>query len=399
MHIGFDISQTGAGKAGCGYYAHAMAQSLLRLAPQHRFSLYPSFGDFYFDAAMPAENPYPGANVRYGPRHRTLGEARAFWNRPGLDEALGTPDVVQANNFWCPTGLASARLVFTLHDLGFVTEPSWTTRENYDACLAGVTRAAREADWIAAISEASRRHYLQLFPQFPEERIAVVHPCSRFIDAAAQGTRPAAVANVPEAGFWLSVGTIEPRKNQRGIAEAYARYLQLGGAPMPLVFAGGRGWLMDHFEAHLRELGLREHVILAGYVSDDELVWLYRHCHAHVYFSWFEGFGLPVLEGMQFGAPTLASDTTSIPEVAGDAAILLKPDDVQGLAAAMLRLAATPAERERLSSAARRQAARFRWEASAQALLALYERAIAAPKRSRGLRKYLRAWQRLVGSG
>jgi glycosyltransferase involved in cell wall biosynthesis len=180
----------------------------------------------------------------------------------------------------------------------------------------------------------------------------------------------------------LNVGTIEPRKNQRRLVEAYARYVALGGVPMPLVLAGGNGWLMEDFQKHLSELGVDAQVVLTGYVSDDELIWLYQNCFANVYPSLFEGFGLPVLEGMQFGAPTLTSNSSSIPEVAGDAAILLVPEDAEGWANAMLRLAVNQSERYALQEAAQKQAARFSWQDSARKLLQLYEEAVASPKRA-----------------
>jgi glycosyltransferase involved in cell wall biosynthesis len=249
-------------------------------------------------------------------------------------------------------------------------------------CFDGVFRSAIAADWVVAISVASRANYLDMFPHFPADRIRVIYPCSRFADSSAQGKRPKVLDGMPAGEFWLSVGTIEPRKNQRRLVESYARYLALGGAPMPLVLAGGKGWLMDDFKKHLVELGVEAHVMMIGYVSDDELIWLYRNCYANLYPSMFEGFGLPVLEGMQFGAATLASNTTSIPEVAGDAAILIAPEDTEGCAQAMLRLAGNRMERDRLRDAAKKQAARFSWEESANQLLKLYEVAIASPKRS-----------------
>jgi glycosyltransferase involved in cell wall biosynthesis len=150
---------------------------------------------------------------------------------------------------------------------------------------------------------------------------------------------------------------------------------------MPLVLAGGKGWLMDDFQSHLVELGIQQHVVLTGYVSDAELIWLYRHCYANLYPSLFEGFGLPVLEGMQFGAATVASDNTSLPEVAGNAAILLEATDIDAWAGTLVRLGADERERGRLQAAALAQAATFEWKTSAAALLRLYEDALAAPKR------------------
>lgn len=381
MHIGFDISQTGSGKAGCGYFAHALIKAMLELAPEHRFALYPSFGDFYFDALMPIQNPYAGRDVHYGPRHLTRETARQFWTAAEVEAELGGPDVVHANNFWCPTQLATSRLIYTFYDMGFAVEPDWTTDANRVGCFDGVFRSSLSADWVVAISEASRAHYLSVFPHFPEERIRVIYPCSRFADSSLQGKRPKALDAIAAGEYWLNVGTIEPRKNQRRLVEAYARYLALGGVPMPLVLAGGKGWLMEDFQCHLSALGIEAQIVMTGYVTDDELIWLYRNCYANLYPSLFEGFGLPVLEGMQFGAPTLTSTSSSIPEVAGDAAILLDPLDVEAWAQAMLRIAGDRGERDHLAAIAPAQAARFDWQGSAAALLRLYQEALALPKR------------------
>lgn len=381
MRIGFDISQTGSGKAGCGYFAHAMAQAMIEVAPQHDYSLYPSFGDFYFDPSMPTRNPYSGRSVVYGPCHATRESARAFWTKAEVEASLGAPDIIHSNNFWSPLQIASSRLIYTFYDLGFVVDPAWTTEANRLGCFDGVFRSAISADWVVAISEASRAHYLSIFPHFPEQRIRVIYPCSRFADSSPMGKRPKALAGVPEGRFWLSVGTIEPRKNQRRLAEAYAQYLAAGGVDMPLVLAGGKGWLMEDFQSHLRELGIQDRVVMTGYVSDDELIWLYRHCYVNLYSSLFEGFGLPVLEGMQFGAPTVASTSSSIPEVTGDAAILISPTDTEGWARTMVRLAANREERDALSIAAVQQSKKFDWKRSAGDLLKLYEEALASPKR------------------
>jgi glycosyltransferase involved in cell wall biosynthesis len=380
MHIGFDISQTGAGKAGCGYYAHAVIGAMLDLAPEHRYSLYPSFGDFYFDPLMPLRNPYPGRNVHYGPRHLSRESAAAFWNAPDVESRLDAPDVVHANNFWCPTRLATSRLLYTCYDLGFMVDPGWTTEANRVGCFEGMFRSAAAADWIVAISEATRAHYLEAFPHFPPERVRVIYPCTRFDVANVRSRMPRGLAEV-RGPFWLTVGTIEPRKNQLRLAQAYARYRALGGAAMPLVMAGGQGWLMDDFRKALAAMGIESDVRMTGYVTDEELAWLYRNCYANLYPSLYEGFGLPVLEGLQFGAATLASDSPAIPEVAGDAALLLAPRDVEAWAQAMLRIAREPAIRDALRARAPAQAARFTRDTSASALLALYAEAAGMPRR------------------
>jgi len=380
MHIGFDISQTGSSKAGCGFFAHALIKSLLEMAPNHQYSLFPSFGDFYLDTGMPHNNPYLVGGT-YGPRHINLEAASKFWTSPAIEAALGNPDIVHANNFWCPTQMVTSRLIYTFYDVSFALEPKWTTEANRIGCFDGIFRSAIAADWVVAISNNSREHYLNMFPHFPEDRIRVLYPCSRFVDSSALGRPPNKLGFLTKGYYWLSVGTVEPRKNQRRLAEAYARYLALGGEPMPLVLAGGNGWMMDDFKKHLSELHIEAQVVMTGYVSDEELIWLYRNCYANLYPSLFEGFGLPVLEGMQFGAPTLTSNTTSIPEVAGNAAILLDPEDISAWTQSMLSLASDRLERDKLSLAARKQASSFDWKFSTVALLKIYEEALASKKR------------------
>lgn len=381
MHIGFDISQTGSGKAGCGYFAHAMAQAMISVAPEHCYSLYPSFGDFYFDARMPIQNPYPGGQVEYGPRHLTRETARLFWLSREVEASLGNPEIIHSNNFWSPVTIARSRLIYTFYDMGFAVDPSWTTEANRVGCYEGVFRSAIAADWVVAISQASRDHYLKTFPHFPADRVRVIYPCSRFADSSAMGSKPKSVHDLEPGAFWLNVGTIEPRKNQRRLVQAYAQYLERGGKLMPLVLAGGKGWLMDDFQQLLSGLGLGDKVRMTGYVTDDELIWLYRNCYANIYPSLFEGFGLPVLEGMQFGAPTITTTSSSVPEVAGNAAILVDPLDVDGWTAAMLRIGGNPDERDALAVRAIEQAKGFDWHRSAADLLTLYQEAVASPKR------------------
>jgi glycosyltransferase involved in cell wall biosynthesis len=380
--VGFDVSQTGATKAGCGYFADAMHRALVSLPDADiRYVLYPSFGSFYFDPGLALAPEALGLRETLGPRHRTLQAATAYWQDPDLEQSLGEVDIVHSNNFWCPEPLTRVRLVYTLYDLSFVEHPEWTTEANRTGCFDGVFRASVNADWIVAISHASKAHFMRCFPHFPEERITVVYPCSRFRNGDAGGTAPACASRIERHRYWLSVGTIEPRKNQERLLEAYRRLLDAGGEAFPLVLAGGAGWMMEHLTSTVAALGLADRVVLTGYVTDAELTWLYRNCMCNVYPSLFEGFGLPVLEGMQMGCPTICSSTTSLPEVAGDAALLVDPLSVEQLCDAMLKVATNAGMRDGLRRRSLEQARRFSWEASARQLAALYREVAGAPKR------------------
>ena len=384
MKIGFDVSQTGAGKAGCGYFADGLIRELAKLGTDHEYTLYPSFGDFYFDAGMPRACPIDQPGFSYGPWHPNHEAAMKFWTAADVEEHLGGVDIVHANNYWCPRQLRAARLVYTLYDLSFLQEPSWTTEANRVGCFHGVFGAAAAADWIIAISQASREHFLKIFPSFPSDRVKVIFPGSRFAASGSPARRSTALKGITPGKYWLSVGTIEPRKNHDRLLQAFASYRAAGGGPMPLVLAGGRGWLMDEFSSRLAALGIADQVVLTGYIGDDELAWLYENCYANIYVSLFEGFGLPVLEGMTLGAPTIASRSTSIPEITGTAAMLVDPLDVAGLTDALLQISNDPKLRKTLSTQAREQAKNFQWENSARQLLDLYSLAMQTPKRKPG---------------
>jgi glycosyltransferase involved in cell wall biosynthesis len=151
---------------------------------------------------------------------------------------------------------------------------------------------------------------------------------------------------------------------------------------MALVFAGGTGWMMQDFNGLLEHLGIRDQCVFTGYVSDQELVWLYRHCFAHLYPSSFEGFGLPVIEGFNFGAPTILSDADALREIGIGAALSVPAGDTSAWARAMLRLSREAELRGHLSREAQKRAERFSWQRSARDVTDLYAEAVSLPKRN-----------------
>jgi glycosyltransferase involved in cell wall biosynthesis len=374
MRIGFDISQTGSGKAGCGYFADAIIQQLARIDLENEYILYPTFGNFFWDPEWKSSTRrIDRPKFRRAEGHATLDKARAFWSNPpeDLETSLGKPDIIHSNNFFCPHGLKSARLVYTLYDLSFLDYPEWHTEENRLGCFEGVFNACLYADMIVSISEYSRRHFLEIFPHFPQERIVVVHLASRFFrkpDLA----RPASLSSLKPGEFWLTVSTLEPRKNQLRLLRAYARLKSSLPETFPLVMAGGRGWLMEDIHRTVADLGLAEDIVMPGYLDDSALQWLYQNCYAMVYPSLFEGFGLPVLEAMSLGAPVLSSNVTSIPEIAGDAGILVNPEAEEDIFGAMLMLWKSNGLRISLVERGIEQAKKFTWESAARAILECY---------------------------
>jgi glycosyltransferase involved in cell wall biosynthesis len=177
------------------------------------------------------------------------------------------------------------------------------------------------------------------------------------------------------------VGTLEPRKNLRRLLNAYSVYVKKTGNALPLVLAGGKGWLEDDFEQFVAELDLFQKVKFLGYVSDEELNWLYKNCFAFIYPSLYEGFGLPVLEAMSRGAAVIVSNATSIPEVAGEAAHYIDPLKEKEIVEAICMLAENAEYREKLKNLALRQAQKFSWQRCASGVIEIYNHVITLPKR------------------
>jgi len=165
------------------------------------------------------------------------------------------------------------------------------------------------------------------------------------------------------------VGTLQPRKNYARLIRAFA---QVGETDLALVIAGGRGWLYDEIFAEVERLGLGQRVIFPGFVADQDLPALYSAAAVLAYPSIYEGFGLPILEAFACGTPVVSSNASCLPEVAGDAALLIDPTDVAALAEALTRALTDTALRAQLTAAGLARAQQFTWQAAAQQLLAEY---------------------------
>ncbi len=273
----------------------------------------------------------------------------------------------------CPT-------VVTIHDLSFMRYPQAFPPMQRAYLHSQVRRSARAARRVIAVSQATRQDVVDLFGVAPE-RIDVVY---NGVDASFCPAPAGEVdafrrrAGLP-ARFILHLGTLEPRKNLVRLVQAFAqvRAHDAGQPPVKLVLAGGKGWDYDAIFAEVARQGLEQAVLFPGFIADLELAWWYRAAAVFVYPSLLEGFGLPVLEAMACGAPTVTSNLSSLPEVAGDAALLVDPTSVEALAAALLRLLADADLASELRSRGLAQAARFPWSRTAQETAAVYRRALA----------------------
>ena len=307
MKIGYDVSQTGAKKAGCGFFADSLLRALAKIDKDNQYILYPTFGDGFWDPEWKSTTcQIAQPNFKRGLSYRFHKDNQHFWTHPSSDfeKQLGHPDIIHANNFFCPTHLRSANIVYTLHDMSFLENPEWTTEANRTTCFNGVFNASLHADWIIAVSEYTKKHFMKTFPHYPAEQISVIYHASRFTYNS-NLTRPKTLSMLYSEMFWLTVGTIEPRKNYYRLLKSYASLKNDTEHMLPLVIAGKKGWLNENFEQWIIELNLEADVVWMDYVNDIELQWLYQNCFTFIYPSLFEGFGMPVVEAMSLGAVVL----------------------------------------------------------------------------------------------
>ena len=269
----------------------------------------------------------------------------------------------------CPT-------VVTVHDLSFERLPHLFNRGNR-LYLSSMTRASvQRARGIIAVSESTRRELIELLG-VPERLIHVipngVEPFFQPLDKE-RIDRFRAERGLPER-FILFLGTLEPRKNVRTLLRAYARLRRDHGTDHSLVLAGAKGWLYESIFEEARSLGLENAVLFPGFVPfEDQPLW-YNACTVFAFPSLYEGFGMPALEAMACGAPVVCSNTTSLPEVVGDAGLTIPPLDEAALADALWRVLDQPAQAARMRSAGLEQAKRFSWASIARATVAVYDAA------------------------
>jgi len=354
------------------------------LISDNEYILYPHFGMSYWDPNG-LENTRQISTARFSTKiiEKNYRDSIEFWDQMPADaeNRLGNPDIIHANNYSCPQNLKNAKVVYTLYDLSFLEHPEFSTEENRWACFNGVYDAANHADFILSISNYSLDKFLNIFSHYPSERIKVVYPGSRFsLNQKSKDVNGTFNTLTPEK-FWLAVGTLERRKNLRRLLNAYSVYVKKSDNVLPLVLAGGKGWLEDDLEDFVTRLGIAHKVEFLGYVSDEELNWLYRNCFAFIYPSLYEGFGLPVLEAMSQGAASIVSNVTSMPEVGGEAAHYVDPLKEKEIVEAICLLAENTEYRQKLKNLAFRQAQKFSWQRCAAEVMEIYNHVITLSKR------------------
>jgi glycosyltransferase involved in cell wall biosynthesis len=357
-------------RAGVSHYIEQVLNHLGAIDQQNRYTIYTTRGLDQAALGLPANfHVRPSRLPTINPRVRIPWEqflAPLLLRRIKADLFHGTLNVVPLA---CPVPS-----VVTVHDLAFIRFPQ-TFRAYNRTYLDFATRlTVRRAARILTVSEHTRREVIGLLG-VPPERVVVTPNAAR---AHFRPPAPAAVSrlrarhNLPEQ-FVLYVGTLEPRKNLTTLLEAFVEVARQSDAP--LLIGGGKGWLYTSIFERLEALGLRDRVRFVGYIEEDELPLWYAAATAFVFPSIYEGFGMPPLEAMACGTPVVTSNTSSLPEVVGDAGIMVDPYDASALATALIQVLRDAELRAELRVRGLQRAAQFTWSVTAERTLRAYEAA------------------------
>ena len=374
--IGIDVTAAVTQGGGIGRYTRELVRAVVAEADDLNYRLFSARPP----AELPVPNPVPHApHVRFCPAPLSDRWLYRLWYRLRLPLPVqwftGRLDLFHSPDFVLPPVRGDVPTLLTVHDLSFVHYPETFTPPLVNYLNRVVPWSVGRATHVVADSQATKDD-LHAVWSVPEDKITVLYggvgPHFRRVtndDALAAMRRRYDIGDAP---YLLSVSTVQPRKNYRMLIRAFRPVA--AQHPHLLVIAGGKGWLYEDVLAEVQRQRLEGRVHFAGFVEDADLPALYSGADLFVFPSLYEGFGLTLLEAMACGVPILTSTASSLPEVAGDAAVQLSPHDEKAWTATMLRLIEDQQQRAQLVAAGFARAEQFTWERASRQLCGLYQK-------------------------
>jgi len=372
MRIGFDATSAVRQGAGIGRNTRELLRALAQHDPANAYRL------IYASPPGAPDQPLPRLGPNFHVRHLPFDDLwlARLWHRAQMPLPVnwltGAIDLFHAPDFTLPPTLPGTRTVLTVHDLSFVRDPESAVPVLRAYLNKVVPRSVARTDHVLADSQATRADLMALYGTAPEKITVLYSGVNPVFQPVSDPARLAAVRakyGLGPAPFVLGLGTLQPRKNFARLIQAVARQ------PDPLlnlVLVGGKGWLNDAIFAEVARSGLEGRVIFPGFAADEDLPALYSAARVFAYPSTYEGFGLPILEAYACGTPVVTSTASCLPEVAGDAALLVNPTDVDALAAALHQAASDEALRTTLSASGFERVKAFTWDNAAKQLMGVY---------------------------
>lgn len=379
MIVAFDVNSLRGIKTGVGIYSYNLIQALRDLCANDTFKYY-SCSILKGGLKNPVDIPTDSLNLIYSMRisQKLLFNLWKYLKFPKIELLIGRVDIVHGLFHLVPI-TRKAKKVVTIYDLTFITHPETHSPSNIKVLWRLTEYSVEESDAILTISENTKKDIMR-YLHVPEGKIEVIYPgyddkVFRKIQNQAILDQTRTKYKLPSS-FILAVGTIEPRKNLNLLFRAYAKLPTGFRKKHKLVVTGGEGWLNENLNLYkqIDSLGITHDITFTGYLHHDEgLPLVYNAADLFVYPSLYEGFGFPPLEAMACGVPVITSNCSSLPEVVGDAGILIDPHDAEYLANAIQRVYEDADIHRQMSEKGIKQAQKFSWEKCAKETLKVYQ--------------------------
>jgi glycosyltransferase involved in cell wall biosynthesis len=358
---------------GIGRYVRELTSALSRLDPITQYKL------FVLGAQLNGLPQQPSPNFIWKPTRITPRWSARLWHRARLPIPIelftGQIDLFHATDFVLPPTLLTTKTLLTVHDLSFVRVPETASPPLKTYLDAVVPRSVKRANHILADSQATKNDLIDLY-KMPESKVSVL------LSGVDKRFEPVINTHSLEQirtkyglhnkQYILSVGTVQPRKNYSRVIRSLAQ-LRQQGLDVHYAIAGGKGWLEDEMYQTIKDTHLQDYVHVLGFVDDEDLPALYTSSECLIITSLYEGFGLPILEAMACGTPVITSNLSSLPEVAGDASILVDPLDIDAITKATYTIMTDSTQRNQLIEAGYQQVKNFTWKQSAKHLKSIYD--------------------------
>ncbi len=369
MRIGIDARSMFGTPTGVGRYLSNLLQHLCCLDHENTYCLYT---DRVVQTPIIAQRNFQQKSL-------TLPCAQNYftWNHFRLPpELLAHPVDLFHFPFYTMPLIRNYRSIVTIHDITYEVHPEWYSWKGFVATRYFSRYAAKHADTILTDSYATK-HDLLTYYKIPEEKIVVIYLgveprfCQLIEQPILDNLRE--TYQIRASQVIVYIGSIHTRRNIEQLLRAFQR-LSKTHSEVQLILAGKQEYPYLDISTLLDELALRENVILPGYIDDDDLPALYNLADIFIYPSSYEGFGLPPLEAMACGTPVITSNNSSLPEVTGDAALFVDPQNIEEMASAMHDVLSNRTLSAKMSRQGLIQAAKFSWENTARETLAVYNR-------------------------
>lgn len=370
MTIGLDISVLNdKEKTGIGVYTYELINALLKINKKDQFILFgiSTFKTYNFLKNIEFKK-YPNVKLKiYKLPAKTFRLSFLSWQKigfPNIENLVGSVDIFHSFNWYLPPQ-KGGKTVATVFDMTPIIYPKFHLEKTIQLEKVRLKRISEKADLVITISENSKKDFLKYSPK---SRVEVMYPAADNINLNFKKSDIARVLRKYnlQLGYFLSVSTLEPRKNLLNVLKAYLQ----SNLKTPLVLVGGSGWKSGEIADLIKT---NNRIRLLGYVAEDELPVLYNSAKCLIYLSFYEGFGLPVLEAMRCQTAVVSSNTSSLPEVGGGAPMYVNPQDEKGIIEKLKEIDKDKKLRGEMIKKGIKQTNKFSWEKSARKLNLLYQ--------------------------